>query len=111
MLIQYKRRLSRLIVCLGLLLWQTPLKAESSVDALCEKLYSELLSKAKQALVEGKRDDAIRFLLQATTVTERCATSTEPQQQQGQEESLLSSVPLLAPKLSESVPLESRQSL
>jgi hypothetical protein len=95
---QHKRYLSGLIVCLGLVLWQTPLKAESSVDALCEKLYSELLNKAKQALVEGKRDEALRFLLEATTVTERCASSTEPQRQRGQEENVLSSAPLLAPR-------------
>ena len=95
MQLQHKQYLAGLIVCSGLVLWQTPLKAESSVDALCDKLYSELLNKAKQALVEGKRDEALRFLLEATTVTERCASATEPQRQRGQEETLLSSAPLL----------------
>ena len=97
MQLQHKRYLVSPIVCLGLVLWQTPLKAESSTDALCDKLYSELLNKAKQALVEGKRDEALRFLLEATTVTERCASSTEPQRQREQEESVLSSAPLQAP--------------
>ena len=96
MRLQHKRYLASLIVCSGLVLWQTPVKAESSVDTLCDKLYSELLNKAKQALVEGKRDEALRFLLEATTVTERCASSTEPQQQRGQEETLLSSAPMTA---------------
>ena len=97
MQLQHKRYLAVLVLCSGLALWQTPVNAESSVDALCDKLYSELLNKAKQALVEGKRDEALRFLLEATTVTERCASSTEPQRERGQEEKVLSSVPLAAP--------------
>lgn len=89
MQVRHKKCLTRLSLFLCSLLWQTPLNAESSAEALCERLYSDLLNKAKQALVEGKRDEALRLLLQAATVTERCASSPEPYRQRGAEENVL----------------------
>jgi hypothetical protein len=92
MQVRHNKCLIRFSFLLGFLLWETPLHADSSAEALCEKLYSDLLNKAKQALNEGKRDQALRFLVEAATVTERCASSPEPRQR-GAEENVLASAP------------------
>ena len=88
---QHKRCLTGVFLFLGFILWQTPLKAESSAEALCERLYSDSLNRAKQALVEGKTDEALRFLLEAAAISERCASSPEPSRQRGLEENVLAS--------------------
>ena len=67
------------------------LKAESPANALCERLYSDTLNKAKRALEAGNQDEALRFLLEATTITERCASSPEPDRQRRAEENALAS--------------------
>jgi hypothetical protein len=107
----HKKCLTILTFFLGFLFWQTPLNAASSAEALCETLYAALLNKAKQALSEGKRDEALRFLLEAATVTERCASSPEPYRQRGAEENVLASAPRDKAGPTWSVPLEVRQSL
>jgi hypothetical protein len=111
MQVRHTKWLVALVLALGFLLWQTPLNADSSAEALCERLYATLLNKAKQALAEGKRDDALRFLLEAATVTERCASSPEPHRQRGAEENVLASASWDRAGLTWSVPLEVRQSL
>jgi hypothetical protein len=112
MQVRHTKWLVALVLVLGFLLWQTPLNAESSsAEALCERLYAALLNKAKQALNEGKRDDALRFLLEAATVTEQCASSPEPHRQRGAEENVLASAPWDRAGLTWSVLLEVRQSL
>jgi hypothetical protein len=93
MQLQHKGYLPSLLLFLGFMLWQAPLSAESSAEALCERLYSDSLNKAKQALAEGKRDEALRFLLEAATITERCANSSEPNRGRRPEENVLSSAP------------------
>jgi len=56
----------------------------ASTDELCERLYAEYLTKAQKALAEEKREDALRFLLEAQAVAQKCADSAErplPQKQ------------------------------
>lgn len=77
----------------GLLPWQAPLGAESSAEAVCEKLYSNLLNRAKQALNEGTREEALRFLVEAVTVAEQCASSLPPYRRQRTEGNVLASAP------------------
>jgi hypothetical protein len=91
MQLRSKKSLAGFLLFLGSILWQAPLNAESPADALCERLYSDWLTKAKQALEEGKRDEALRFLLEATTITEQCASSPEPDRQRRAEENVLAS--------------------
>ena len=58
--------------------------AAPSTDELCERLYAEYLTKAQKALAEEKREDALRFLLEAQAVAQKCADSAErppPQKQ------------------------------
>ena len=110
MWLQNKKNLAGFLLFLGFILWQAPLNAESPADALCERLYSDWLTKAKQALAEGKREEALRFLLEAATVTERCASSPEPYRQSGPEENALASATSVKTGFSE-VLLESHQSL
>src|SRR5437870_2952311 len=90
---QHKRCLVGVLVFSICVSWQAPLTAEPSAEALCEKLYSDLLNRAKQALVEEKHEEALRFLLEAATVTERCGSSPEPSRQRGPEENVLASAP------------------
>ena len=58
--------------------------AAPSTDELCERLYADYLTKAQKALAEEKREDALRFLLEAQAVAQKCADSAErplPQKQ------------------------------
>src|SRR5437667_11091495 len=96
MQLQHKGYLPSLLLFLGFMLWQAPLSAESSAEALCERLYSDSLNKAKQALAEGKRDEALRFLLEAATITERCANASELNRGRRPEENVLSPAPRMA---------------
>jgi hypothetical protein len=93
MLARVTKSLISSLLFFAVVVWQTTLNAEPSGERLCDKLYSDSLNKAKQALVEGKRDEAVRFLLEAATVTEQCARSTEPDRQRGREENILASAP------------------
>lgn len=93
MLAQVTQILITSLLFFGVVVWQTTLSAEPSAERLCEKLYSDSLNKAKQALVEGKRDEAVRFLMEAASVTEQCARSLEPDRQRGRKENILASAP------------------
>ncbi len=67
-----------------LTLWDSSLEANPSVQELCEKLHAEYLLKAQKALSEDKLDDALRFLLEAQAIANKCAESSEqplPQKQ------------------------------
>ena len=59
-------------------------EAGPGTDELCERLYAEYLTKAQKALSEDKHEDALRFLLEAQAVAQKCADSAErplPQKQ------------------------------
>jgi hypothetical protein len=88
-----KKRLAAFLFLLSVTILQAPLNADTSAEALCEKLHSESLKKAKQALVEGKTDEALRFLQEAAAISERCASLPESDRQRGREENILASVP------------------
>lgn len=53
------------------------LNASPSTEELCEKLYADYLKRAQRALSEDKREDALRFLLEAQAVAQKCADSSE----------------------------------
>jgi hypothetical protein len=89
----HKRWLAGFLLFLSVTLLQAPLEADSSAEALCEKLHSESLKKAKQALVEGKKDEALRFLQEAAAISKRCASLPESDRHRGLEENILASAP------------------
>ena len=51
--------------------------AAPSTDDLCERLHAEYLTKAQKALAEDKLEEALRFLLEAQAVAQKCADFTE----------------------------------
>jgi len=53
------------------------LNASPSTEELCEKLYADYLKRAQRALSEDKREDALRFLLDAQAIAKKCADSSE----------------------------------
>lgn len=58
--------------------------ATPTPQELCEKLHADHLLKARKALAEDKRDEALRLLLEAQAVAKTCAESSEkplPQKQ------------------------------
>jgi hypothetical protein len=57
--------------------WASLLNASPSKAELCEKLYADYLKRAQQSLSEDKRVEALRFLLDATAIAQKCANSTE----------------------------------
>lgn len=77
MKLQPKKNVLTWLLFLTVPLWQGLLYANHSEEALCEKLYVDSLQKAKKALAEKKRDDALRFLLDAAALTEHCASVPE----------------------------------
>ncbi|SRR5712692_8512776 len=90
---QLKRKVNALAAFLTLLFAQVPAYADTSLEKLCEAQYVELLKNAKQALVDQKREDALNFLLKATTIMETCARSIEkpdPKEQAGENRLALS---------------------
>src|SRR5947207_13773414 len=82
-----KRSAGRFLIFIGtftLALLPSLANAAPSTDELCERLYAEYLTKAQKALAEEKREDALRFLLEAQAVAQKCADSAErplPQKQ------------------------------
>jgi hypothetical protein len=64
--------------------WVSSLNASSSIEELCEKLHADHLNRAQKALSEDKREDALRLLLNALAIIQKCANSPEqplPQKQ------------------------------
>lgn len=57
--------------------WASLLNASPSNEDLCEKHYAGHVKRAQQSLSENKRDEALRFLLEAATIAQKCANSTE----------------------------------
>ena len=92
MKLKQKKRVAAFLLLLTVTLLQAPLYADSSAEALCEKFHAESLKKAKQALVEGKTDEALRFLQEAAAISERCARLSEPERPSGHEENVLARV-------------------
>ena len=70
------------------------LNASPSKEELCEKLYADYLRRAQQSLTEDKHEDALRFLLEAQAIAQKCANSAEqPVPQNRDRESGLASAP------------------
>jgi len=86
-----KNRLAPLLLVSAVISLPAPLYADSSAEELCEKLHVGALKKAKQAITDGKTDEALRFLLEAEAIAKRCASLAEPEPSRGQEENVLAS--------------------
>jgi len=84
---EMKRSAGRFLIFIGtftLALLPSLANAAPSTDELCERLYAEYLTKAQKALAEEKLEEALRFLLEAQAVAQKCADSAErppPQKQ------------------------------
>jgi len=77
---EMKRRARQFSVFIGtltLVLLPSFTNAAPSTDDLCERLHAEYLTKAQKALAEEKLEEALRFLLEAQAVAQKCADSTE----------------------------------
>lgn len=75
------------------LLVQVQSYADLSPEKHCEARYVDSLKNAKEALLHRRREDAIKFLLNATTIMEACARSREkphPKEQAGENQLALS---------------------
>jgi hypothetical protein len=84
---EMKRNARRFLVFIGTLaLAMSPsfVNAAPSTDDLCERLHAEYLLKAQKALSEDRLEEALRFLLEAKAIANKCAESSEqplPQKQ------------------------------
>ena len=87
-----KKQLVVSLLFAGVILLRAPLYGDPPAEELCEKLHVDALKKAKQALTDGKTDEALRFLLEAEAISKRCASLVEPESPRGQEENVLASV-------------------
>ena len=82
-----KRSAGRFLIFIGtftLALLPSLANAAPSTVELCERLYAEYVTKAQKALAEEKLEEALRFLLEAQAVAQKCADSAErplPQKQ------------------------------
>ncbi len=64
--------------------------SETVQEKVCGKLYEDTLRKARAALVGGKKEEAIRFLLDAEAILERCSdVPDQPQLENKKKESTL----------------------
>jgi hypothetical protein len=90
---QVKKLSTTCLLFLALFVRGGTLNADSSPEALCQTLYSDSLNRAKKALLEGKRDEAVRFLVEAATITEQCASLPEPHRGREPKENVLASAP------------------
>ncbi len=73
------RRASKFLVLIGALALATLpsfATAAPAPDELCEKLHAEYLTKAQKALAEDKLEEALRYLLEAQGVAQKCAESS-----------------------------------
>jgi hypothetical protein len=92
-LLPQKVQLAVFLLFLGVNLLRAPLYANSSAEALCEKRHAETLKKARHALTEGKTEEALRFLLEANAISERCARLPELHRGRENAENALASAP------------------
>ena len=97
MQLRQKKRLAAFLLISGIVLLRALLYVGSSPEALCEKLHSEALKNVKQALVEGKTDDALRFLQEAAAISERCASLPERPRGRERDENALAAAPSMKP--------------
>ena len=74
-----------LAIFLAISFWHTPIYSDTLEETLCGKLYEESLKRAKNALLEGKREEAVRFLLDAEAIIKRCSSFPEQPQLENQE--------------------------
>ena len=73
------RSVRNLVTSIGILIiasWSTVANA-APMEELCEKLHADFLLKAQKALLEEKLEEALRFLLEAQAVAQKCADSSE----------------------------------
>lgn len=74
-----KRSARQFLIFIGTLtvaLLPSFVNAAPSTDDLCERLHAEYLTKAQRALAEDKLEEALRFLLEAQAVAQKCAESS-----------------------------------
>ena len=74
------RLASKFLVLAGTLALATLLSfatAAPAPDELCERLHAEYLTKAQKALAEERLEKALRYLLEAQAVAQKCAESSE----------------------------------
>jgi len=93
MQLRHKKQFAAFLLFSGVVLLRAPLYADSSAGEQCEKLHTEALKKARQALTDGKTDEALRFLEEAAAISVRCASLPESDRQRGREENILASAP------------------
>ena len=82
-----KRSAGQFLVFIGTLavaLLPSLVAAAPSTDEICERLHAEYLTKAQRALAEEKPEEALRFLLEAQAVAQKCVNSSEGPLQQNQ---------------------------
>ncbi|SRR2546426_7871747 len=82
-------KVALLLASLMASLWPIVSYANPSVEELCERLYTDSLKKAKTALSQDKREEALRFLSDATAVLERCLAAPEEKPQRESKEAIL----------------------
>jgi hypothetical protein len=80
-----KRKNAAWAIFLAIFFWETPIYSDTLEEKLCGKLYEESLKRAKNALLDGKREEAIRFLLDAEAIIKRCSSFPEQPQLENQE--------------------------
>lgn len=93
MQLRHKKQFVAFLLFSGVILSRVPLYADSSAEEQCEKLHTEALKKARQALTDAKSDEALRFLQEAAAISGRCATLPESDRRK-REENVLASAPL-----------------
>ena len=73
-----KRSARQFLVFIGTLAASLPpfVNAAPATD-ICERLHAEYLTKAQKALAEDKLEEALRFLLEAQALAQKCADSSE----------------------------------
>ena len=92
MQLRHKKPFVAFLLFSGVILLRAPLYADSSAEEQCEKLHTEALKKARQALTDGKPDEALRFLQEAAAISVRCASLPESDRRE-REENVLASAP------------------
>lgn len=82
---QAKGKNAAWVIFLAILFWHTPIYSDTLEEKWCGKLYEESLERAKNALQEGKREEAVRFLLDADAIIKRCSSFPERPHLENQE--------------------------
>ena len=80
----------------SLIFGQSLVSATVFAEETCDRLYTDYIQKAKQALVDKKPDDAVAFLLKASAIAESCASSVRPPEGQSEQKTLSWALPRTA---------------